>query len=124
MLLKTINSMSKTHFYRTFKSTHVVVKAINPANYELLDVDIVFNGDITTGFPFDSKYTAEEYSKELDKYVESLCEKNIEKGYKVVKVIGRDITEKAIALSYNDLEKYGTELVQDEQGRWCMPDKE
>ena len=120
--MKTINSMSKTHFYRTFKASHVVVKAINPANYELLDVDIVFNGDITQGYAYNEEYTQEQNDKAMNEYIESMCVKNITNGYKVVKVIGWNITEKAIALSYNDLERYGTELVKDEQDRWCIPD--
>ena len=123
--MKTINSMSKTHFYRTIEYTNIRAAVIDTSTFDVnKDYMVTLNCDVRSACKIlDAEHkSAEQIDKEVKDWCKERINSTLPDNKQVVAVLDFTCGKAAYAMSYSDLINYGVELVQGEDGTWYYPD--
>ena len=123
--MKTINSMSKTHFYRTIEYTNIRAAVIDTETFEVdKEYVVTLNCDVRSACKIlDAGHkSTEQIDKELKDWCKERVNACLPDNKQVVAVLDYTYGKAAYAMPYSDLIKYGVELVQGDDGTWYYPD--
>lgn len=123
--MKTINAMSKTHFYRTIEYTNVHTVVIDTETFEVdKEYIVTLNCDARSACKIlDAEHKSfEQIDSELKAWCKERVKACLPDNKQIVAVNSFRCGKSAFAMPYSDLIKYGVELVQGDDGTWYYPD--
>ena len=119
--LVTINSKSKEFFMRSNSSTCIVAWTINPVDMKTVKRDYVFSGNMVDGIDLEN-VPQEKQNETVLEFMRAQCQKRENPvSCLVVKVEGYVVKKEARAELISDFNSHSIVLVEDEQGRQCLP---